>query len=130
MLLAEDEPIASTGAFQRALFEECAKGSDTGAGTDHDDVSRIIFGQAKRARFLDVNRYVFNEQLRVLGEEARSHSLLLASMCFVADDRDADMDLARVRLERGSDGIKARNDGSRSEEHTSELQSHSFISYA
>src|SRR5438876_940774 len=60
MLLAEKEPVAASGAFERALFEKSAEGSDTGSGAAHDDVGGIVFGQAKGARFLDVNGDVFD----------------------------------------------------------------------
>src|SRR5579859_1152404 len=45
--LAKEEPVESRRAYRTALMQEPAKRRDAGAGADHDDRSRWIFGQPK-----------------------------------------------------------------------------------
>src|SRR5215471_21391056 len=95
--------------LKRPLFEKSAERRDARAGTNHNDVGRIIFRQAKGARFLNVNRDVLNEHFCMVCEEARGQSLLLAPVCLVANHRNTNLNLTRMRLKGRSDGIKARN---------------------
>src|SRR2546427_12629488 len=46
-LVAEKEPGATAGAGRAAFFEKSAKGSDAGAGANHDDGAVGLGGQAE-----------------------------------------------------------------------------------
>src|SRR5665213_1896617 len=108
-LFAEEEPVVAFVAVDLAVFEERAEGSDARAGTDHDDRSVGVFGQAEGVVLVEEDGHG-RANRRAFAEEARADALALGPVGLVADDADHGMDLAGVRVERGGDGVHARRE--------------------
>src|SRR5262245_21064821 len=101
--------MAALGAFQSSLFEKCAEGSDACAGTDHDDVLRIVLGQPEGAGFLDVNRNISFAQFGMISEPAGTQSFFLPTMGFVPDHGDAQVRLVWMSIYGGGERVETWN---------------------
>src|SRR5260370_25138494 len=99
MLFAKEKPVSSGRPFQRALLQEGPERRQARAWPHHNDVRRVVCWQAEGARFLYIDRNIFHEQLRVIGEKAGGQALLGASMGFVADNGNAKEGFVRVGLQ-------------------------------
>ena len=108
LLLAEEEPVLPLRAGDLALLKIGAEWRHARAGADHDDRRIPILRQAEMFRGMD------EHARRVLSPPQRSARkvdatpLRAPAMALVAHRRHREMHGFRIRLETGSDGVKAR----------------------
>lgn len=108
-LVAEEEPVFALGAFRRAVLHEAAEGRDARSRTDHDDGSVQIRRRTEMRVGNEHGKRRFAD-LRVFAEERRAHAVALASVRFVADDGDRQVDAVFAdEIRAGRNGIEARH---------------------
>lgn len=110
----EEEPVATGGGEGAALVEEGAKGSDAGAGADHDDGGGGILREAEFLVRLDVEGEA-GAGVKAIGEHGGGDAAALAVVGTIADDGHGGVELAAVGGGAGGDGVEAggepREDG-------------------
>jgi hypothetical protein len=105
-LFAEEEPVIAFLTGGLAFFEEGAEGGDAGAGADHDDGHRGVFGQAEVVVGVeeDGHRRAF---AGAVAEMSGGHPLAVAAVGLVADYTDGGLDVVLVHGLAGGDGVHA-----------------------
>ena len=107
--VAEEEPVAASGAECAALMQEGTEGSDAGAGADHDDGRGGIGGETEFFVGLNVDGDA-GAQRCAFAEHGGADAAAIAIVRVVADDGDGGVEFAAVERGAGRNGVEARGE--------------------
>src|SRR5690606_33104805 len=105
LLIAEEEPVASRRATRRPILHKRTERRDARARPDHDAIASAILGRTEmRVRHKDRNGR--RPQFDAIGKKGRTDADALAVIRLITNDRDRQVNIARVHLRRRRDRVQ------------------------